>query len=203
MARELDAIADFKAAEVVMKRHDLTIGFDATTQEGVHINSVHLTTKNGCEVISIDQLPGGTANDYSDHVCSSVDSLADTYADFHKEDFQYCHLQYIIDNIANSMTDRVVVNHSAIVKVNESWEKTLNELNCHLHPLDSIASSCRSALKGLDPCKGQLYGKDCLAGNIVLQVNKFRYKDGKGDPKGFVVFLENHSLPKGIIPRYR
>ena len=83
------------------------------------------------------------------------------------------------------------------------WGKHLNELNCHLHPLDTIATSCRSALKSLEEKKGQLYGKDCIAGNIVLQINKFRYKDGKGDPKGFTTFLDDKKLPRGILPWYR
>ena len=42
-----------------------------------------------------------------------------------------------------------------------------------------------------------------MAGNIVLQMNKMRYKAGKGDPKGFVVFLDDNKLPHGILPRYR
>ena len=69
--------------------------------------------------------------------------------------------------------------------------------------MDTIATSCRSALKSLEEKKGQLYGKDCIAGNIVLQMNKFRYKDGKGDPKGFTTFLDDKKLPRGILPRYR
>ena len=81
--------------------------------------------------------------------------------------------------------------------------KSLNELNCHLHPLNTIISSCPSSLKNLETVKGQLFGKDCLAGNIVYQVNRLRYKDGKGDPKGFKVFLDDEGLPRGIIPRYR
>ena len=68
MARELDVIADLKAAELSMKISDLTVGFDATTQEGVHINSIHLTTKEECEVIAIDKLAGGTADDYCEQV---------------------------------------------------------------------------------------------------------------------------------------
>ncbi len=39
--------------------------------------------------------------------------------------------------------------------------------------------------------------------NVVVQVNKFRYKDGKGDPRGFKIFLVDNNLPKGFIPRYR
>ena len=30
-----------------------------------------------------------------------------------------------------------------------------------------------------------------------------RYKDGKGDPRGFTVFLETEGLPRGLLPRYR
>jgi hypothetical protein len=42
-----------------------------------------------------------------------------------------------------------------------------------------------------------------MAANIVLQMNKMRYKYGKGDPKGFVTFLDYNNLPHGILPRYR
>ena len=101
------------------------------------------------------------------------------------------------------MMDRVAANHAAIVLVNETWHKTLNELNCHLHPLDTIASSSRSALRKLETEKGKLFGNDCFAANIVLQMNKMRYKDGKEDPRGFKSFLDSEKLPRGFIPRYR
>jgi hypothetical protein len=42
-----------------------------------------------------------------------------------------------------------------------------------------------------------------MAGNIVVQMDKIRYKDGKGDPKGFISFLNDNHLPRGILPRYR
>ena len=35
---------------------------------------------------------------------------------------------------------------------------------------------------------------------LILGFNKFRYKDGKGDPKGFVSALETSRLPKGDSP---
>lgn len=202
MVRELDVIADLKAAEFVMKKPNLTLGFDATTQEGTHINSIHITSIEECEVLDIAELAGGTADDYHDHVTHSVDNLASVYADFHQEEYGYAR-STMIKNISNTMTDRVSVNHAAIRKVNETWGKTLNELNCHLHPLDTIASTCRSALKSLESTRGHLFGKDCMAGNLVLQINKFRYKDGKGDPKGFKTFLAKKKLPQSLIPRYR
>jgi len=202
MARELGVITDLQTAEVAMTTENLTLGFDSTTQEGVQINSIHLTTKTKCFVVAIDQLPGGTAEDYAEHVTSSIDELAKVYSSFYFCDYQDCR-KSIISNISNVMTDRAVVNHAAIQRISESWGKPLNELNCHLHPIDTIASSCRTALKTLETSKGHVFGKDCMAANIVLQMNKLRYKDGKGDPKGFTTFLEDVNLPRGLLPRYR
>ncbi|KAK2153395.1 hypothetical protein LSH36_298g01060 [Paralvinella palmiformis] len=65
------------------------------------------------------------------------------------------------------MNDSVTVNRTTLRKVNESLEKTLNEPNCHLHPLDTITSSCRSALKSLETAKGDIFGNDCVTGNLV------------------------------------
>jgi len=155
----------------------------------VHINSVHIMTTSSGFVVAVDELAGGTAVDYSAQIFQSIDNLAHRYSEFTKTDFQINHTN-IIKNIANCMMDRVAANHAAIVLVNEAWHKNTNELNCHLHPLDSIACSSRPALKQLESSKGKEFANDCFAANIVVQMNKMRYKDGKGDPRGF-------------IPRYR
>nr|XP_047136623.1 uncharacterized protein LOC124813509 [Hydra vulgaris] len=202
IVRELGIISNLHAAEVAISTPNLTLGFDATTQEGIHINSVHFTTKTECHVIAIDQLSGGTAHNYQTHIVSSIDELAFLYSDFHNCDYQESRTN-IIKNISNSMADRVAANHAAIQLINSSWGKVLNELNCHVHPLETIATACRSALKSIEKNKGVLFSKDCIAGNIVLQMNKMRYKNGKGDPKGFTIFLNEMKLPKGLIPRYR
>ena len=101
------------------------------------------------------------------------------------------------------MTDRATVNQATVRMLDLSWNKTLHQLNCHLHPLDTIASQCRSTLKTLENSKGKLYGNDCISANIVIAVNKLCYKDGKGDPRGFKTFLQDKNLPSGLIPRYR
>ena len=165
MARELDVIADLKGSELLMKSKDVTIAFDATTQEGAHVNAVHVTSESECDVISVEELAGGTADDYYEQITTAVDNLADTYADFHEDHFPDCRSQ-MIRNITNTMTDRATVNQATVRKVNESWNKSLNQLNCHLHPLDTIASQCRSTLKGLEVSKGEIFGKDCLIGNM-------------------------------------
>ncbi|XP_064605780.1 uncharacterized protein LOC135470675 [Liolophura sinensis] len=202
MVRELGVLSDLQASEVLMDSENSTLGFDATTQGGVHINEIHVTTKSDCQVIAVDELDGGTAEDYALHVVDSIDRLADVYSDFHKADYQETR-QKLIGNITNTLTDRVVVNHAAITHISGIWGKSFNELNCHLHPLGTIASTARKSLKPFEVSKGSLYGSDSLAGNIMLQMNKLRYKDGKGDPKGFVNFLHEQGLPRGILPRYR
>ena len=185
-----------------MTTDNLTLGFDATTQEGVHINAVHFTTETVCRVVTIDELAGGTSDDYEGHITQSVDNLSKVYSDFHK--LPYAEVRNnIIGNISNTMSDRAAVNHATITKVNAAWQKTLNELNCHLHPLDTMATECRKALKTQETKPGKLYGNDCMAANIVLQLNKMRYKDGKGDPKNVKIFLDQHNLPRGLLPRYR
>ncbi|XP_065662531.1 uncharacterized protein LOC136085171 [Hydra vulgaris] len=202
MMRELGVLSDLQAAEIAFTTKDLTLGFDATTQEGVHINAVHLTTESVCMVVAIDQLPGGTAYDYQSHITKSIDNLAKLYSDFYQ--LKYTDVRStIIGNITNTMSDRVATNHATIAKLNLVWQKSLNELNCHLHPLDTMTSSCKSSLKALETSKGKLFGRDCIAANIVVQLNKLRYKDAKGDPKGFVTFLDQHELPRGLLPRYR
>ena len=116
-------------------------------------------------MVTIQQLPGGTAEYYEQHICESVDKLARTYSNFHHAEYQDFSRK-ITENISNTTTDRVAVNHAAIQRINENWDKSLYEINCHLHPLDTIASYCHAALKPLATGRGQSYVKDtkhCLA----------------------------------------
>ena len=210
MARELGAISELQTAETILDNPNCTIGFDATTQEGTHINEIHFTTVSQCVCAAIDELPGGTAEDYANHICQTVDRLAETYCHFNRDNEEECDYQDIrqklINNISNSMSDRCAANHAALQTVNSVWNKTLNEMNCHLHPLDSIATGCRTSLKKVEESwkvKGKVFGRDCMAANLILAINKLRYKDGKGDPRGFVTFLDDKKIPRGILPRYR
>ena len=169
-------------------------------QEEVHVNCIHITTKSDCFV---NELPGATAEDYCLHISNSFDNLARVYSHFHEAEYQTVRKQ-IIANISNTLTDRVATKHAAIQLLDISWNKSLNELNCHLHPLHSIAKETRTTLKTCEQnIVEKVWGRDYIAGNIVLAMNKLRFKNGKGDPRGFATFLYNEQLPCGIIPRYR
>lgn len=104
------------------------------------------------------------------------------------------------------LTDCCAANHAAIRLVCVSWKKALNEVNCNLHPLETIASKTKNALKEIEKSMGitgKIKGKDCIGANIVVQMNKIRYIDGKGDPLGFKIFLNHNNLPFGLILHYR
>ena len=69
MVREIGVIADLQSAEALISNKHLTLGFDATTQEGVHLNRIHVTTQSHGYVLVIDELPGGTATNLQ---CTSM-----------------------------------------------------------------------------------------------------------------------------------
>ncbi|KAG1662454.1 Protein ARV1 [Nymphon striatum] len=128
MARELGAISELQAAETIIDNKNSTLGFDATTQEGTHVNSIHITTPTNCVACAVDELAGGTADDYYRHICDTVDNLALVHSYFHDKECSESK-KMIITNVSNTMTDRCASNHAAIQLLNESWDKTLNELN--------------------------------------------------------------------------
>ena len=104
MMRELGIISELQIAEIAFSTKSLTVGFDATTQEGVHGNVVHFTTESSCMFVAIDQLAGGTAYDYMSHITKSVDDLAELISDFYQK--QYTDVRStIIGNITNTMGD--------------------------------------------------------------------------------------------------
>ena len=48
-----------------------------------------------------------------------------------------------------------------------------------------------------------LFGQGCVDQKVILARNKMRFKDGKGDPHGFRVFLLDQNLSQSLIIRYR
>lgn len=76
MARELGVVSDLQA-ELLLANENLTLGFDATTQEGVHFISVHVMSSDKCHVLAVDQLPGGNGEDYELRITETLDTITD------------------------------------------------------------------------------------------------------------------------------
>jgi len=65
----------------MLENKDMTLGFDATTQEGVHVNSIHVTSSDKCHIIAVDPLAGGTAEDYELHINQSIENLVEVHCE--------------------------------------------------------------------------------------------------------------------------
>ncbi len=88
----------------------------------------------------------------------------------------------------NSCFPKLLIDGRSLDTKSQEATADMGNYSCKMHLLVNLATE-----------------SDCVIANIVLQVNKLRYKDGKGDPKGFQTFLQDNNLPKGLIhvPRYR
>ena len=79
MSLELGILADYITAEFMIQNKNLTLGFDATTQ-GVHVNAVNINSKDKGYLVSLEELAGGTADDYTDHIYKSINHIAYIYS---------------------------------------------------------------------------------------------------------------------------
>ena len=119
-AVELGLLRDMMAAEALYNTPNVTLCFDASTQEVVHFNTLHITTESESILLDVEQFAGGRAMDYAEHIFTTITHLADIYVYLHgylrKQDVH----QQMVDNISNTMTDRAVVNSATINIVNKS-----------------------------------------------------------------------------------
>ena len=90
MVGELGFLSDYVTADAVLNSTNATLIFDATTQDGIHVNCILLSTSDSCHLVSIKQLPGGTAKDYKKQVCDAVDALASIYSSSNEISYVAC-----------------------------------------------------------------------------------------------------------------
>ncbi|ELT97200.1 hypothetical protein CAPTEDRAFT_196087 [Capitella teleta] len=212
MGRELGTIGDLQTADVLLKNSHCTLAWDATELAGAHINEVHIAAPNASSseaprtyhTISIAQLPGGTTEDYTKHVKESLEDLANLHAKYSGTDLRDT-ASRMAANITASISDRVAVNNcvSIQLKTRGLVNKDCLHLNCNVHPLDSLSSKSREALKTPElAVTGHTFGRDCVAANLLHGLSKLRYKQGSGDPVGFKAFFEMQKIPLSCFPRY-
>ena len=92
-------------------------------------------------VLAFDELAGGTAQDYSNHIFKTFQYLANLYSEWHGLDVEVVKRKMTL-NIVNTLTDCAIVNQAAIRLLNSEWESNINVLYCNLHPLDTFACCC-------------------------------------------------------------
>ena len=203
MQLELGVVSDLKAGHFLYSTDGLTLGFDSTTQKGVHVNTINVHKGKSQFILAMDELPGGLSDDYGNHIITTIKYLADIYSSYHGLSKGHVE-ETMISHVHNTMTDRAAVNQATIRKLNKTWNSNINNLFCHLHPLDTIASSVKTCLKDLeDSQERQLSKSGCIAEQILAAFDRLRFADNLGDPKGFSLYLAECGLKKGIIKSNR
>ena len=207
MAYELSVLSDLQVGESLSVEENMTLAWDATSLRDDHINEVHVMFKDepprGLSV-QIRKLPGGTTDDYFQHLTTAVRDIVKSYSLYKGEDGADME-KSVFKRIKNTISDRVSVNHCVVRKMREDLDMELLELKCNLHPLDGISNKCRSILLAIEKdrqIKTSLFGKDCGAANIAYNLTKMRYRQGKGDPKGLTTFLQEEKIPLKYFTRY-
>ena len=207
MALEPGVISDLQSGEILESTPSNTLAWDATDIDGKHINEVHACTVDSEDArrqylsLGLAELSGGRAGDYHRHIMETLQDVTKSYAEWSEKD-PYDVLKATHNNISNTIGDRVAVNHSVVEHLEQTLGKHLTELNCNVHPLDSLARKTRNVLKTHSDAKGLTFGRDCAAVNVIYGLHKMRYKQGKGDPKSFKAFFKSRGVPLKTFPRY-
>ncbi|GFR77463.1 hypothetical protein ElyMa_005825800 [Elysia marginata] len=205
MAYEIGVLSTIQLTEFMLSTKHLCLSWDATSLEGNHVKEIHVTAnKVICLVLDIRYLPGGTTADYVSHIVSALTEAAATYARLKglRQEEVY---EKIKCAISSTLTDRAAVNACVTRLLRDEFDVELMQLNCNVHPLDSVARDVRKHLCLLDKDNnivGHCYGSDGTAANLINAVSVLRFKDGTGDPCGFKNFLQHYELSMGTFVRY-
>ena len=204
MAREMGVIADLQGGESLLSSKDATLSWDGTTVKGTHLNEVHTSTEDGNLLLSISSLAGGATEDYTPDIMQTVNNVMENYSGFNKMDAHDA-VKKAKESISNTLTDRVPVNHCVVQELRKDFGKKLNELNCNVHPLDSLAKEAKKIIFKMEKEKGikaNLFGKEAVALNVIQAVSKLKHKNGSGDPSSFNSFMHIKKIDSSLLPRF-
>jgi len=200
----MKVVSSVQAIEAILNSERVNLAWDATSLNGKHINEVHVSTDSGIFLLDISELSGGTAENYHDHILTALGNASTDFAKSRKLDSQVI-LQDVRRRISSTMSDRAIVNTKTVRLLEQTLGKDLLMLNCNVHPLDGISLAFRKGLREYErdnQVKKALFGKESTVVNLVQNIAKLRFKQGKGDPSGMKAFLEKEKISKGAIVRY-
>ncbi|GFO32567.1 hypothetical protein PoB_005907200 [Plakobranchus ocellatus] len=148
MAHELVVLSNIQVAETPIDQKNLTLSWDASTLDGVHLNEIHISMPGQSLCVDIRKLPGATSSDYLQHISDALFNTASTYVRFKLkgllEAATALKLHRAISN-TNTLTDPAAANHATVMKLQNLFNSQLLEMNCNMHVLDGFATAARQA----------------------------------------------------------
>ena len=175
MTREMGVISDIQVCIAILSSKCCTLGWDATSLDGSHLNGIYITTdSNENFLIRISRLARATAEHYTSQILDSLKAIASTYANYHEENPEDV-LQKIYCKIYSTMSDRLPTN-SVVAQNLQNEMGHITPLYCQVHPLDTMASATKKALKDNMKTTSSLAGNESAVGNVLYNISKLRYK---------------------------
>ena len=203
MIHEMGILSTTQAVEAMLNSQYVNLSWDATSIDSSHINEIHVNTDSGSYALCIQELPGGTTEDYVQHITSTLEQAAEVYAKMKSLNKQSV-LDDIKKRITSTTSDRAAVNHCVSREVGKYVGHDVLELNCNIHPLDSLSIAFRKLCKEFEGEQGavsSLFGAEAALIKVILNICKMRYK-AKGDPSGFSSFMDSHNIDRKLMMRY-
>lgn len=148
--------------------------------------------------MSIERLPGGTAEDYKNHISTEIVKLAEIYSQMSSVSIASCHTA-IINKIKCCLTDRAPVNHLTVFLLEKEWGTHLIELNCNVHPLEGISNRIRKEFQACEEKVLQRSG-ECIAWKLIMALNSLRFSDKYNHVMQMEEFMKSNDQKVTKIP---
>ena len=169
MAREMGVLSDIQAGSALHKEANSTLSWDATAIDGCHINEVHVSVEEGSFTLGVSEIASGRTTDYHVNLTDTIGDVVEAYSDCMGLDANTVR-EEVYDNICNTLTDRVVLDHCVVTQLSNTFGHPLTEINFNDHPLDGLANKARGVLKERDRelnLTGKTFGRESVAVNVI------------------------------------
>jgi len=205
MISEMRTLSTAQAVEAILKSSFVNIAWDATTVKTKHINEVHVNTDIGHYVLDAVSLPGAKAMDYVSHITCALENAVICYCTLNPGYDPYQTLSEVQAKITSTMSDRAAVNHRVVKELEKYVGHELLELNCNIHPLDSLAIAFRKLTKAFElenKVTSNLPGNESVLIKVIKAISKMKYKVSSGEPKQLKAFLLSKGVHTNLLERY-
>lgn len=133
--------------ELLHDEKDTTLKYDGTTKQHCHYGDLQIATEDKTFLVGMREMSSGTASAYAETVINSTKNIGD----------------HLLNNVTNTMTDRVVTNKAA----NRKIKAARDDLESHgiisivryMHPLDSIEKKAMQTVNTWEEKVGAKEGK--------------------------------------------
>jgi len=170
-----------------------------------HVNEVHVNTDIGHYVLDVVSLPGAKATDYVSHIICALENAVSCYCTLNPDFDQSQILSEVKMKITSTMSDRAAVNHCVVKDLEKYVGHELLELNCNIHPLDSLAIAFRKLTKAFElenKVTSNLPGNESVLIKVIQAISKMKYKVSSGEPKQLKAFLISKTVDINLLERY-